>query len=203
MRLKIIVPAILAISLAIAVVAVACGPSQYNIVQTQNAQDAATANAATAVKQTELAKSGGCDMKTIACQVRATISAQQTADAQNPSTPTPTPTAATSTDTPPPGPAQSGTVEVKIGPSGVMDPAVLKITVGTTVTWLNVDKAAHNTASDPGDPEQWNSGNMGWGLGQTTPTKFSHTFQHTGKYVYGSRYAGDNSTAVIWVVAAS
>lgn len=205
MRLKIIVPAILAISLAIAVATVACSSgNSYSILQTQVAEDQATFAVETAVKQTEIAKTGGFDLNTLAGQVRATQAAEATYRAEHPSTPTPTAaTSSTSGDTAPPGPAKSGNVTVKILSGGVMDPAVLKITVGTTVTWQNTDFQGHNTISAPGDPESWNSGVLARQLGSNQDPTYSHTFKTPGKYIYGSKALGDNTTAVIWVVPAS
>jgi plastocyanin len=55
------------------------------------------------------------------------------------------------------------------------DPPVLTVTVGTTVTWTNLQDVPHTTTSDT---NEWNSGNLAPGA------SFSHNFATEGTFTY-------------------
>jgi plastocyanin len=72
--------------------------------------------------------------------------------------------------------AQAAAVSVKID-NFKFEPKELNITVGTTVTWTNVDDVPH-TATSKDDPQTFDSGAL------DTDEKFSFTFTKPGKYPY-------------------
>ena len=100
---------------------------------------------------------------------------------------------------PPDGSAESGAVAVDILTAGKMVPAVLKITVGTTVTWTNTERTGHSTKSDPDQAEEWDSLDMARSILDREAKTFAHTFTTPGRYTYGSRVSGDSSLAVVFV----
>jgi plastocyanin len=201
MRLFAVLGLIIGGALLITITSMACADSSIDIVRAQFAVTRATADAATRIAQQTVEAAGGIDLSSLSGQIRATFSAGATATAQaeaagvTKATPTPI------SEAPPPGDALSGTATVNIGNAGQMDPQVIKIAVGTTITWFNVDKFAHNVVvTDKNAPDQFQSGNLAWPLGSREVTKFEFTFTKAGKYEYGSRWGGDSSNAVVWVV---
>lgn len=100
---------------------------------------------------------------------------------------------------PPDGDALSGEVGVDIVTTGKMKPAVIKITVGTTVTWTNTERTGHSTKSDPDQAEEWDSLDMARSILDKESKTFSHTFTTPGRFTYGSRVSGDSSLAVVFV----
>lgn len=203
MGLRVLLPLAILGSFVVALAFAACGPTDFEIVQTETVGVIRTSEASTAIAGQTIEAGGGFDLKSLAGQARATAAANTTATAVareagvvTEATPTPVPLA----DTPPEGAALSGTVEVRIVAQGEMDPKVIKITVGTTVKWKNEHGGAHSTASDADSVEKWDSGNIAKRLGQTAPPEFTHTFEKPGRFPYGSRVAGDTSQAVVWVV---
>lgn len=200
MRLTVIVASILIGSFVIAIAAMACAEPSIDIVRTQFAETRATADVATRVAQETIEAAGGVDLSSLSGQIRATFSAGATATAQAEAAGIGIPTATAVAELPP-GDPLSGNAEVHIGNAGEMDPKVLKITVGTTVTWLNTDRFAHSVVVTNEDaPERFQSENLAWPFGSKEVTKFSFTFTKSGKYEYGSRWGGDRSNAVVWVV---
>ncbi len=101
---------------------------------------------------------------------------------------------------PPDGPAQSGPVTVNIITTGKMVPSVLKITPGTTVTWLNTERTGHSSKSDPGQADEWDSLDLSRRILDKENRSFSYTFNILGRFTYGSRVGGDSSLAVVFVV---
>ena len=179
----------------------ACADSSIDIVKTQFAVTRATADVATKFAQQTIEAAGGIDLSSLSGQIRATFSAGTTATAQAEAAgitkPTPTPLS----EAPPPGAPLSGAATVNIGNAGQMDPQIIKIAVGTTITWFNVDRFAHSVVvTDQHAPEQFQSDNLAWPFGSKEVTKFAYTFTKAGKYEYGSRWGGDASNAVVWVV---
>ncbi len=73
-------------------------------------------------------------------------------------------------------PTTQSAVSVKID-NFKFQPKEVEITVGTTVTWQNVDDVPH-TATSKGDPQVFDSGAL------DTDEKFSFTFTKPGKYPY-------------------
>lgn len=74
-------------------------------------------------------------------------------------------------------PAGAATVALSVH-DFAFSPTPLTITAGTTVTVTNSGAATHTWTSDPGDPKQWNSGNVAPGA------SFSVTFPTAGTYSY-------------------
>jgi len=200
-------------AMAITLVALACGgPTSTEIVQTQTALNkesnaTATANAvATAggdVREHVAFKVG---KGSIAEQVQLTQAAKATAavaageavaGASSGATVTPVPEVVTEA---PEGPALTGDVEILIKNLGVMDPEGVKITVGTTVTWANIERTNHSTRSDPDQDESWDSGDMARKVTEKEFKTFSHTFTVPGRYTYGSGLDYDKGRGVIFVV---
>ena len=200
MRLIVAAALILGSSFVIAATSMACADSSIDIVQTQFAVTRATADAATRVAQETITAAGGVDLSSLSGRIRATSAAGATATVEALAAGIGIPTATAVAELPPGDPI-SGTAEVNIGNAGQMDPKVLKITVGTTVTWLNADRFAHSVVTTNADaPEKFQSGNLAWPFGSKEVTKFEFTFTKPGKYEYGSRWGGDSSNAVVWVV---
>ena len=199
MRLTVIVASIILGSFVIAVAAMACAQPSIDIVQTQFAQTRATADSATHVAEETISAGGGIDLSSLSGQIRATFSAATTATAEAVSAGIGIPTATAVAELPP-GDPLSGNAQVNIENAGEMNPKVLKVTVGTTVTWLNTDRFAHSVVANEDAPERFESDNLAWPFGSKEVTKFSFTFAKPGKYEYGSRWGGDHSSAVVWVV---
>ena len=207
--------ALLLASLAVAVTAAACGGSDtYFVIKTSEAQNKVeNATATSAAVETALAKgdkpvtsgdaSGGQLGQAGAIRATAVAAATATAAAggsQSSGLATPTPSAGDVLEAPP-GDPLTGTVNVKILNGGNMDPTVLKVKVGTTVTWENTERADHSTVSEPGQAESWASGPMARLLTDTESRKFSHTFTKPGRYAYKSNVpTDDGSPAVVFVV---
>jgi plastocyanin len=77
--------------------------------------------------------------------------------------------------------AQAGTAPaVGIADGSGFSPQVLAIHVGQTVTWTNNGTQVHSVVSDPGYPQQFDSGGLGAGA------TFSHTFSQPGSFSYHS-----------------
>ena len=104
----------------------------------------------------------------------------------------------------PDGPAETGLIEIPIilkGAEGVrFDPEIVKITVGSTVKWINPRKMASTSTADEEQADYWDSGVLSKptfpkknDLG--TPTgegyMFEHTFNIPGCFAYSSQQSGD------------
>ena len=104
----------------------------------------------------------------------------------------------------PEGPALTGVIEVEIparGAEGVLfDPAVIKIAVGSTVSWGHDRRSASSSTSDPGQAEEWDSGAMNKGPFDKENPSFDHTFTVEGCFTYTSTF--DNTAiGAVCVVA--
>jgi len=198
---------------SITLVALACGgPTSTEIVQTQTALN--KQSNATATAEAVIAAGGDVEKKvafavgkgSIADQVQETQAAKATAaveageevaGASSGATVTPVPEIVAEA---PEGPPQSGEVEILIKNLGAMDPEAVKITVGTTVIWANIERTNHSTKSDPDQAEQWDSGDMARKVTEKEFKTFSHTFTTPGRYTYGSGLNYDKGRGVIFVV---
>ncbi len=74
-------------------------------------------------------------------------------------------------------PAGAATVALSVH-DFAFSPTPLTVPVGTTVKVTNSGATTHTWSSDPGDAQQWNSGNVGPGA------SFSVTFTHAGTLTY-------------------
>jgi plastocyanin len=105
----------------------------------------------------------------------------------------------------PDGAAQSGVIEVGIpslGAEGVVfDPDIVKITVGSTVRWSHDRKSASSATSDPGQAEEWDSGDLHKGPFDKEDPSFEHTFTTEGCFTYKSVFSGDTGLGAVCVVA--
>ncbi len=211
------IAAVMAVLLAAAALAAACGaPSQFEILQTAESENKiANATATAAAFETVVAKGladpsqtsseqGAGGQGGFAGELRATAAAEATATAQaGGSGPAATATASLGqTAELPPGDPLTGEVVITIGNAGRYDPEVVKVKVGTKVTWENTERTTHQTVSDPpGQAEVWDSGPMARPVGITENVKFSHTFTKTGRYTYASKQPTDAGLiGVIFVV---
>jgi plastocyanin len=126
-------------------------------------------------------------------------------------TPTPDPTAVPAVAAPPTpfpipeGPALTGVIEVDIparGAEGVLfDPAVIKIAVGSTVRWSHDRRSASSSTSDPGQAEEWDSGDLQKGPFDKENPSFDHMFTVEGCFTYTSVFSGDTAVGAVCVVA--
>ena len=105
----------------------------------------------------------------------------------------------------PEGPALTGVIEVDIPARGaegvVFDPAIIKIVVGSTVRWGHDRRSASSSTSDPGQDEEWDSGDLHKGPFDKENPSFDHTFTVEGCFTYTSRFSGDTATGAVCVVA--
>lgn len=204
MTLKRQTMAVVAIALMVAVIAIACGESTENVIATQQAINRAENTATAAAKTVEAGGDPNAgDGLTTGQGSIASIQATNTAA---------TSTAlvgATATTVPtvvvidvPEGPTltDADNPTVQIGDQGKFTPEVIKVQVGTTVTWENPRRSASSTASQEGEAEEWNSNAMSRGTFSTEPARFSHTFTIPGCHKYESRFSGDTGTGAVCVV---
>jgi len=194
---------VFALALIISIIAIACGETTADIVATNAAQNRADNDAAT--RQALIDKGldpdnpqgpqVGQDTEAAERQRIAAITA--TALASAPPTPTPTtvvigvPEGPTLTD--------SDNPTVTIG-DNFFDPEVIKVKIGTTVTWENGRRSASSTKSLDGEAETWDSDAMSKGTFDKEPARFSHTFTVLGCHKYGSFYSGETSRGAVCVV---
>ena len=218
MRLNRVVAAVTAASALLAVAIIACGPTQADIVATTTQvqkNDNLTATAEVLISQgkdpSEAAVAVGVGSiaesvnSTFVAGLTATVEAggdegEDGAEEEVKSGQFSAEVDVSDFDVPE-GPAQTGEVIVEVGNEGNMNPDAIKITPGTTVTWVNMERTNHSSKSDPpGQAEEWDSGSLARTILQKEPTRYSHTFGIPGAYTYGSRVAGDSSVAVVFVV---
>lgn len=83
--------------------------------------------------------------------------------------------------------AVAGT-SVTVDDTNGFTPALLSIHPGQTVTWTNAGKQVHSVVSNPGYPNQFDSGGLAPGQ------KFSFTFQAVGSYGYHSSTEANYAT---------
>jgi plastocyanin len=88
-----------------------------------------------------------------------------------------------SPQTPPTTPVYSPKTTILIGSAGV-NPQILVVSRGVTVTWLNTDIGRHIVTSDKGDPESFTSPLL------DTNQRYQFTFTSAGTYGY---HCADNA----------
>ena len=200
---------VLVVAFVLSIVAVACGESTVNIIAT-NAKENQIENTAVA-RQATIDAGGDPDAGggittgegSIASQQATRTAATSTALAGATPTPTATPVII---EVPVDGPTltDADNPVVQIGELGEFTPDIIKVKVGTTVTWENPRRSASSTASteDASDPtkEQWNSDSMSKGTFDREPARFSWTFTKLGCHQYASLYSGDIGTGAVCVV---
>jgi plastocyanin len=105
----------------------------------------------------------------------------------------------------PEGAAESGEVVVEIltfGAEGTkFVPETIKVTVGSTVKWVNDRRSAASSTAHPGQEDQWDSGSFSRGTFDKEAATFEHTFSVEGCFTYESQFSGDTNTGAVCVVA--
>lgn len=188
------------VAMIVSLAAIACGgATQADIIQTTQAQtrnENATATAkAGGAGGAQVGEGSQADLARQASYATSTARALEAANA--------TPTVAGGSDgmAMPDGPAltDADNPTVNIGDRGTFDPEVIKVKVGTTVTWTNDRHTASSTKSLDGESEEWNSGPLSKGVFATEPATFTHTFTVPGCHQYGSFEGGDRSRGYVCV----
>ena len=195
--------AMLAGALVISFIAIACGEATtQEVIQTQralniveNTQIAATKTVAAGGVVTEngaITTGEGSQASIQATNTAATSTALVGA--------TPTATATQVVVQVPDGPAltDADNPTVNMG-ENVFEPDVIKVVLGTTVTWVNSRRSASSTKSLEGETEEWNSDAMSKPTFGDAAT-FQHTFTVLGCHQYGSFYSGEDSRGAVCVV---
>ena len=200
---------------------VACGEttSQFEVIQTFETGERAMN--ATATAEAVIAAGGDPDAgiqvgaNTIAAQIQATAQARATADAETGSQ---TGGKAVGTDAGseqaqvtgsedegteievPEGPALEGEAVVIMADPAFFDPEIIKVKVGTTVTWENPRSSATSATSFDGEAEQWDTTARWKSAFDPEVGSGSHTFQIVGCHRYRSEFSGDTATGAVCVV---
>jgi plastocyanin len=206
---------ILAGTFVLTIVLVACGgPMTTEIVQTQRAQnkiDNATATAVIVLTaggnpdevEVEIGTGSAAEIFNISAAETATALAEQGIFSEGSGSSEVKQGAAFEVEVPD-GPAQSGVIEVAIPiipvEGMVFDPKIIKITVGSTVSWTNARRSASSSTADPGQDDFWDSGDLHKGTFDKEPPSFKHTFNILGCFTYSSQFSGDTATGAICVV---
>ncbi len=195
---------VVAIAMTIAVIAVACGETTENVIATQQAVNRAENTAIAATKTVAAGGSVTNDGRLTTgegsiASIQATNTAA-TSTALVGATPTPEPTEVVIDVPEGPTLTDADNPLIQIGDQGVFTPDLIKVQVGTTVTWVNPRRSASSTASDDGEAEDWNSGAMSRGAFATEDPTFSHVFTIPGCHKYRSLFSGDSGTGAVCVV---
>lgn len=206
---------------ALATAVVACGEttSQFEVIQTFETGERAMN--ATATAEAVIAAGGDPDAgiqvgaNTIAAQIQATAQARATADAETGSQ---TGGKAVGTDAGseqaqvtgseddeteievPEGPALEGEATVIMADPAFFDPEIIKVKVGTTVTWENPRSSASSATSFDGEAEQWDTTDLWKSAFNPEVGSASHTFEVIGCHRYRSEFSGDTATGAVCVV---
>ena len=200
---------------------VACGEttSQFETIQTFEAEQKVVN--ATATAAAVIAAGGDPDAgiqvgeNTIAAQIQATAQARATADAETGSQ---TGGKAVGTDAGseqaqvtgsedeeteievPEGPALEGEATVIMTDPSFFEPEIIKVKVGTTVTWENPRSSASSATAFDGEAEQWDTTDLWKSAFNPEVGSGSHTFQVVGCHRYRSEFSGDTATGAVCVV---
>ena len=206
---------------ASAVAAVGCGEntSQFETIQTFESEQKVVN--ATATAEAVIAAGGDPDAgiqvgaNTIAAQIQATAQARATADAETGSE---TGGKAVGTDAGseqaqvtgseddeteievPEGPALEGEATVIMADPAFFEPEIIKVKVGTTVTWENPRSSATSATSFDGEAEQWDTTDRWKSSFNPEVCCASHTFTIVGCHRYRSEFSGDTATGAVCVV---
>ncbi len=202
----------LSVGVILSAVFVACGgQTTSSIIFTAEAENKlANAKATEVAVATVLAAGGSVDTTdtgtggqggtagSLVATARAAATA--TAAAGGVASPTPTPPPE-SLFVEPTGDPLTGEVVIEIRSNGLFDPPAVKIKVGTTIKWQNTERTNHKTTSDPGQAEQWDSGNLAKLVSDPALRSYSYTFTKVGRFTYRSTVAGESPDGgVIFVV---
>ena len=206
MTLKTKTLSVVAISLIVSIIAIACGgESTENVIATQQAlnrlENTQIAASATIAAGGSIDPEGGIQVGagSLAAQAQTAVAVTSTALAL--ASPTPTPTEVV-IEVPTDGPVltDADSPTIQIGDQGAFTPDLITVQVGTTVLWENPRRSASSTASLDGEAEEWNSGAMSKGTFDTDPARFTHTFMVPGCHRYKSLFSGDSGEGAVCVV---
>jgi plastocyanin len=184
---------------ALVIAAAACGgETTASIIQTQQAENKNTNATATA----QAGGSGGFTVGSgsVAEQQQQSFAATSTALAAAGGGATPTATPSSEVQAPE-GPAltDADNPTIEITSTGMFVPEVIKVKVGTTVTWTTTRRSAISTTSLPGEAEQWDSGPMSKGTFDPGPATYQHTFTTLGCHRYMSTQSNERVVAAVCV----
>ena len=205
-------------AMTVATAITACGgPSQFETIQTFEA-DLKVENA-TATAEAVIAEGGDPDAgitvgkNTIAAQIQATAQAKATAQAESGEA---SGGAAVGSEAGseseqeegaevaeievPDGPALEGEAKVSIADTDSFEPEVIKVKVGTTVTWENPRGSPSSARSFAGEAEEWNTSELWKSSFNPEVCCGSHTFTVVGCHRYRSEFSGDTATGAVCVV---
>jgi plastocyanin len=205
-------------AMTVATAITACGgPSQFETIQTFEA-DLKVENA-TATAEAVIAEGGDPDAgitvgkNTIAAQIQATAQAKATAQAESGEA---SGGAAVGSEAGseseqeegaevaeievPDGPALEGEAKVSIADTDRFEPEVIKVKVGTTVTWENPRGSPSSARSFAGEAEEWNTSELWKSSFNPEVCCGSHTFTVVGCHRYRSEFSGDTATGAVCVV---
>ena len=204
-------------SLTAAAVACAESTSQFETIQTFEAEERVVN--ATATAAAIIAEGGDPDAgikvgeNTIAAQIQATAQARATADA---ATGGQTGGRAVGTDAGseqaqvegaeaqeievPDTPALEGEATVVMADPSAFDPPVIKVKVGTTVTWENPRGSPTSATAFDDAAEQFDTGELWRSSFNPEYGSASHTFQVVGCHRYRSEFSGDTAIGAVCVV---
>ncbi len=217
LTLSIFIWAVLTLVLA----ALACdGPTQFETIQTYEAERAV--ENATATAEAVIAEGGDPDAgiqvgaNTIAAQVQATAQARATEEAAAGTAGEGSSGAAVGTDVGsesaqeegeeateievPEGPALEGEATIIMTDPSYFEPEIIKVKVGTTVTWENPRGSPSSARSFEGEAEQWDTTDIWKSSFNPEVCCGSHTFTILGCHRYRSEYSGDTATGAVCVV---
>ena len=205
-----------AVTLATAIAACG-GPSQFETIQTFEA-DLKVQNA-TATAEVVIAEGGDPDAgitvgkNTIAAQIQATAQARATEEAESGEA---SGGAAVGSEAGseseqeegaeaaeievPEGAALEGEARVLLTDTYFFEPEVIKVKVGTKVIWENPRSSASSARSFEGEAEQWDTGALWKPSFGGDECCGEHTFTIVGCHRYRSEFSGDTATGAVCVV---
>ena len=100
----------------------------------------------------------------------------------------------------PDGPAQEGEVTVNMTDSAFFEPEVIKVKVGTTVKWENPRGSPSSATSFEGEAEEWDTADLWKSSFNPEVCCGTHTFTIVGCHRYRSEFSGDTATGAVCVV---
>ncbi len=100
----------------------------------------------------------------------------------------------------PEGPAAEGEVTVIMADPSFFEPEVIKVKVGTTVTWENPRGSPSSATAFDDAAEQWDTTDLWKSSFNPEVCCASHTFEVVGCHRYRSEFSGDTATGAVCVV---
>ena len=100
----------------------------------------------------------------------------------------------------PEGPALEGEATVIMADPSRYEPEIIKVKVGTTVTWENPRGSPTSATAFDDAAEQFDTGELWKSSFNPEVGSASHTFQVVGCHRYRSEFSGDTATGAVCVV---